>query len=146
MIVVKFGITFNLSGFSLDEPHKNIIPHLDDLKYAIRKVSELALELKEQDWKRYQLYKHCTYSAVASVIVGVIMTHIVYKLYMYSRGHCNTSCPRIGARRLGEVRTPPELRSQDNTVNINISVSNERGRDSVVGIATRYGLESPGFE
>jgi len=45
-------------------------------------VADLALELKEQDWKRYQLHKHRTYSAVASVIAGVITAHILYKLYM----------------------------------------------------------------
>jgi hypothetical protein len=44
-----FGINFNLSGFSLDIPHKNIIPHLDDLKYAGRMVSDLALELKNRN-------------------------------------------------------------------------------------------------
>jgi hypothetical protein len=65
MTCEEFGITFNLSGFSLDVAHKNITPHLDDLKYASRKVSDLALELKEQDWKSYHLYTYRTYSAVA---------------------------------------------------------------------------------
>jgi len=36
----ELGVTFNLTGSSLDVPHKNIILYLDDLKYASRKVSE----------------------------------------------------------------------------------------------------------
>jgi hypothetical protein len=86
-------------------------------------VSGLAQELKEQNWKRYQLFKHRSYSAVASV-AAYIMACIVYKLYMYSKGNCSTSCPRIGARRLGEVRSSPELSSQGNTVNINVGTGN----------------------
>jgi hypothetical protein len=89
-------VTFNLTGFSLDIPHKNIILYLNILKYASRKVSDLEKELEEQDWRNHQLFKHCIFSALEFITAGVVMIYIVYKLYMYLRRDCsNTLCLKI---------------------------------------------------
>jgi hypothetical protein len=118
-------VTFNLTGFSLDILHKNIILYLNDLKYASRKVSDLAKELKEQDWRNHQLFKHHTFSAVEFITVGVTMIYIVFKLYKYLRRHCsNTLCPKIESRMLGKDTTPTRAK-QPGKHHHHISTSNE---------------------
>jgi hypothetical protein len=42
----ELGATFNISQLSLEIPHKNIISHMEDLRYTSRKICEIEAEIK----------------------------------------------------------------------------------------------------
>jgi hypothetical protein len=112
-------MTFNLTGSSPD-----IILYVNDLKYDSRKVSDLEKELKEQDWRNHQLFKHRIFSAVEFITAGV-MIYIVYKQYVYLRRHCsNTLCPKIESGMLGKDTTPTRTK-QPGKYHHHSSTSNE---------------------
>ena len=60
----ELGVTFNHSGFSLETPHKNIIAHLNDLQHTSKKVSELEMEIREQEKINHQAIQHHTFSVI----------------------------------------------------------------------------------
>jgi hypothetical protein len=51
----------NLSTLSIDLTYQKTVSHLDDLKYANKKVSELLEDVKEQEWKNSHVAYHDTH-------------------------------------------------------------------------------------
>jgi hypothetical protein len=47
----QLGIRVNLSKLTLDLAYRKTVPHLNELIYASKKVSDLLEEVKEQEWK-----------------------------------------------------------------------------------------------
>jgi hypothetical protein len=76
----------NLSSMHLDMTFKQIVSHLDDLKYASHRVSELEKEVQEQEWKNNHLSSHVSYSVMVYIILVMITLYVLYKLFKYLRG------------------------------------------------------------
>jgi len=52
----------NFSKLSMDLTYHKTVSHLDDLKYASKKVSELLEDVKEQEWRDNHVAYHDTLS------------------------------------------------------------------------------------
>jgi hypothetical protein len=57
----------NLSTMKLNASFRHIATHLDDLKVASHKVSEIEHLIKVQEWKRLHTISHNTYSILVYV-------------------------------------------------------------------------------
>jgi hypothetical protein len=77
---------FNLSGKLGNIDFKQVASHLDHLKHASYKISELEKETYEQEWKNHQAIKHSTYSLIVYILLIVITMYPTYKLYRYLKG------------------------------------------------------------
>lgn len=100
--------------------------HLDDLKYASIKVSELEKEIKEQEWKNHQNINHTTYSVIGYITITVIGLYVLYKLYKWITIRFLTrQRPKAITRSLREIQTSAQTGGSGNIVNINIKTSNE---------------------
>jgi hypothetical protein len=53
-----FRTSINLSHIELDMKLKPTVAHMDDLKYASYKISELAKLAEEQEWKTFSISHH----------------------------------------------------------------------------------------
>jgi hypothetical protein len=60
--------------------------HLEDLRSANRKVSELIRKVNEQDWKNHYVTHHSTYSVLLLLVVGVGSIYLAFRLYNFTRG------------------------------------------------------------
>jgi hypothetical protein len=58
----ELRLEFNVSSLPLNTEFKHVASHLDDLKHASFKISELEKEIKEQEWKNHHMIKHTAYS------------------------------------------------------------------------------------
>jgi len=58
----ELGMQINLSKLSMDLTYHKTVSHLDDLKYASKKVSELLEDVKEQEWRDNHVAYHDTLS------------------------------------------------------------------------------------
>jgi hypothetical protein len=116
----------NLSSIHLDMKFKHIVSHLDDLKYASFKVSDLEKEVKEQEWKNKHLSSHVSYSVMVYIVLVLISLYALYKLYKYVRGWWTGSggLKALTAPIL-EARASTGPGGLGNTVNINIKTSND---------------------
>jgi hypothetical protein len=125
----KLGIRFNTSNILHKLQFKQIASHLDDLKHARYKISELEKEINEQEWKNHQLKKHHAYSIIVYILVSIFAIYSIYKfyqLYQYLRNRFFSSRSRRALTApLREVQTSAKLDGSGNTVNINIKTSNE---------------------
>jgi len=66
---------------SLNTSFKHIVSHLDDLKIASRRISDVENTIREQEWKRLHMSSRNTYSALAHICLILIGLYILYKLY-----------------------------------------------------------------
>jgi hypothetical protein len=109
----ELAVAFNLSGLSLEITHKNIVPQLDDLRYASRKVSDWEKEIKGQERINHQFVKHHTYCIVVCVVVSVVLNYAVHKLFMCLRRCCNiTPCTKIEGSLSSKMLPPPDSSGQ----------------------------------
>lgn len=125
----ELGIHFNTSDPLPTIQFKRIASHLDDLKHASYKISELEKEIKEQGWKNHQSKKHQTYSVVIYTLLSLLVIYILYEMYQLYR-YLRKRFVLAESRRaltapLGEVQTSAWFDGSGNTVNINIKTSNE---------------------
>jgi hypothetical protein len=122
----ELGVKFNLSSLPVNFEFKHIASHLEDLKHASFKISELEKEVKEQEWKNRHMSKQTAYSAITYGLLGIILIYALYKLYRYVRSHYR---PGRTLRALtappGGVQVPTETSGTNNIVNISIKTSNE---------------------
>jgi hypothetical protein len=72
----------NLSCLSLNTTFKHIVSHLDDLKFASHKISEVEYLLKGTEWKRLHTASHNTYSVLVYFCLVAIGLYVFYKLYL----------------------------------------------------------------
>jgi hypothetical protein len=77
----ELGFHSKLDMATINLEFKHVVSHLDDLKHASYKVSELDREIKEQEWRNHQRIKHSAYSAITYVLFTLIGMYILYKLY-----------------------------------------------------------------
>ena len=78
---------------------KHLVSHLDDLKLASHRISEVENMIKEQEWKRLHAVSHTIYSTLVYVCLALIVLYVVYKLYncfkMYNC--CKSKAPCVKA-------------------------------------------------
>jgi hypothetical protein len=106
--------------------YKHIVSHVEDLKYASFKVSELEGKLKEQEWKNQHSQYHKAYSAFAYIPITLISIYGIYRLgrFLLKRGIRNKTVKAIiGPTENTELSTGPS--GARTVVNISIKTSNE---------------------
>lgn len=113
---------FNTSSKLASIEFKQVASHLDDLKHASYKISELEKQIEEQEWKNHQITKHSTYSVIVYILLSLSAIYAVYKLYKYIRGRFT---PVRNLKALTDVQAHAGTQGSGNTVNINIKTSNE---------------------
>lgn len=122
----ELGVTLNLSALTLEVSHQNIISHLTDLRYASKKVSELEIELEEQNKMNNHSIQHHMSSITVYVIVSAVCIYMMYKLLICIKKYCNFSLCTKGERYLRDaIVVSPDSGGAGNTVNIHIQSSNE---------------------
>jgi len=109
----ELHVKFNISTLNLNTIFKHIVSHLDDLKIASRRISDVETMIKEQEWKRLHTSAHHTYSALVYICLLFIGLYIPYKLYTCLKG--KVSC----------VKSLTDATGSGNVVNIKIDTSNE---------------------
>jgi hypothetical protein len=107
------NVKVNLSTIRLNASFKHIATHLDDLKVASHKASEIEQLIKEHEWNRLHTASHNSYSVLVYVCLIVIGLYLVFKLY---------TCVKGKAKRL---RGFAEAIGPGNVVNIKIHTSNK---------------------
>jgi uncharacterized membrane protein len=100
-------------GISLNATFKHIVRHLDDLKVASHRISEVEHMIKEQEWKRLHTISHNTYSILVYVCLTAIGLYIMYKLYNCLKTKVNC------------VKAITNTNGSENVVNIKIHTSNK---------------------
>ena len=83
--------------------YKKTTAHLKDLRSASTKVSDLLKEIDEQDWKNYHVNYRNTHSVLLVLVVGVVSSYVLFKLYncAYLRNYV--------CLRQREAHTPPTI-------------------------------------
>lgn len=109
----NLSVKVNLSTIQLNASFKHIATHLDDLKVASHKVSEIEHSIREQEWKRWHTVSHNTYSVLVYVCLIAIGLYIMFKLYTCVKN--KTKC----------IKGFTEAAGSGNVVNIKIHTSNE---------------------
>jgi len=106
-------VKFNTNTLILNTSFKHIVSHLDDLKIASRKISDVDTVIREKEWKRLHTSAHNTYSALVYICLLLIGLYILYKLYTCLKGKVNG------------VKSLTDSSGSGNAVNIKIHTSNE---------------------
>jgi hypothetical protein len=81
----ELGIQVNLSKLAVDLTYRKTVSHLDDLKYASKKVSDLLEDVKEQEWRNKHVTYRDTHSVLLFLILSVVSIYLLYKLYTCTR-------------------------------------------------------------
>jgi hypothetical protein len=122
----QIGIHSKISIASINLEFRHIASHIDDLKHASYKISELEEAINEQEWKNNQTSKHAAYSVIVYILLGITSMYIIYKLYKYIRLRLvRTPILKALTAPQGEVRASARTDGHGNIVNINIKTSNE---------------------
>jgi hypothetical protein len=120
--IEELKIHFNTSSTLGNTEFKQVAFHLDDLKHASSRLSELGKQIEEQEWKNHHILKHSTYSVIVYILLGLLAIYAIYKLYKYTRGRCT---PLRNQKALTDVHAHAGTQGSGNTVNIYIKTSNE---------------------
>jgi len=106
-------VKVNFSTINVNTSFKHIVSHLDDLKVASRRISEVEHMIREQEWKRLHTVSHNTYSVLVYVCLLILALYILYKVYtcFKNRVHC--------------IKAITDANGSGNVVNIKIHTSNE---------------------
>ena len=68
------NVEFNISTVRLNTSFKHIVSHLDDVKIASSRISDVENMIREQEWKRLHTSSHNTYSAlvyICFILIGL---------------------------------------------------------------------------
>jgi N-acyl-L-homoserine lactone synthetase len=104
---------------------KNAIAHLDDLRSASTRVSDLLEKVNEQEWRNNHVIHRNIHSVLLILIVSVVLICLLFKLYTVTRRWMPTCLCRK------EAPTTPmgvsHVLGPDNQENVAISsnISNE---------------------
>ena len=109
----EMSAKINISTIRLNNSFKHIVSHLDDLKIASYRISEVENMIKEQEWKRLHASSHNTYSVLVYVCLVLIVFYILYKLYNCCKGKIRCA------------KAITDTTGSGNVVNIKIHTSNE---------------------
>jgi len=86
----ELGMQISLSTLSIDLTYQKTVSHLDDFKYASKKVSELLEDVKEQEWKNSHVAYHDTHSVLLFFVLSFVFIYLLYKLYTCIRQRAAT--------------------------------------------------------
>ena len=113
------NVKVNLSSISINASFKHVVSHLDDLKIASHRISDVENMMREQEWKRLHTTTHTTYSAFVYVCLILIVLYVLYKLYNCFKLYncCKNKLPCVKAL--------ADANGSGNVVNIKIHTSNE---------------------
>jgi hypothetical protein len=75
----SLGVSRNLCHLELELNFKHVVSHVEDLKYASYRVSQLEGRIKENEYK-HQHSQYYTYSAFAYILVTLISVYGIYRL------------------------------------------------------------------
>jgi hypothetical protein len=120
------GVSRNLSHLELELNFKHAVSHVEDLKYASYKVSELEEKIKKNEWKHQHSQYHYTYSVFAYIFVNFISVYGIYRLgrFVLRRWSGNKTVRAImGSSENVELSTKSS--GAGNVDNISIETSNE---------------------
>jgi hypothetical protein len=109
----ELNVKLSISTMHLNNSYKHIVSHLDDLKIASCRVSDVENMIKEQELKRWHTSSHGTYSIFVYVCLLLIVLYIFYKVYTCLKGKVNC------------VKAITDTNGSGNVVNIKIHTSNE---------------------
>jgi len=109
----ELHVKFNISTLNLNTSFKQIVSHLDDLKIASHRISDVETMIREQEWKRRHTFSHNTYSALVCICLLLIGLYVLYKLHNCFKGKVNC------------VKSLTDSSGSGNVVTIKIHTSNE---------------------
>jgi hypothetical protein len=103
----------NISTLKVNTSFHHVVSHLDDLKIASRRITDVENMIREQEWKQLHASSHNTYSALMYVFLLLLILYVVCKLYncFKSRAHY--------------IKAITDTNGSGNIVNIKIHTSNE---------------------
>jgi hypothetical protein len=121
-----FGISRNLSHPELELNFKHVVSHVEGLKYASYRVSELERKIKQSEWKHQHSQYNYTYSVFPYILVTLISMYGIFRLGRF----IFRLWPRNGTVRaiMGpseNVELSTRSGGAGNVVNISIKTSNE---------------------
>jgi hypothetical protein len=85
----ELGVKVNFSQLPMGMAYRKTAAHLDDLRYASTRVSELLKEVNEQEWKNNHVTYRNTHSFIIFV-VSVLLIYLLYKLYAHTSKRATT--------------------------------------------------------
>jgi len=109
----ELNVKFNISTIPLNNSFRHIVSHLDDLRIASDRISDVENMIKEQEWKRLCTSSHNTYFALVYICLVLIVLYVLYKLYNCFKG--KISC----------AKAITDTTGSGNVVNIKIHTSNK---------------------
>jgi hypothetical protein len=79
----ELGVHMNFSQIPVEIAYRKTVTHLDELRSASTKVSDLLEKVNEQEWKNYVTYRN-THSVLLASIISAILIYLLFKLYTYT--------------------------------------------------------------
>jgi hypothetical protein len=67
------AVKVNISTIHVNTSFKHVVSHLDDLKIASHRISDVEHMIREQEWKRLHISSHNTYSALVYVCLLLLV-------------------------------------------------------------------------
>lgn len=136
------GVLVNLSQLTLDWTHTKTVTHLDDLKHASRRVSEILDEVRAQNWKNSHTEYRNTHSILLTLVISIVFIYVLYKLYIWGRSSmigwlCRREVPPLPT----ETTQTVETREEGN--NDHTSLKDSDGRLKVTGTTPHSPTRTP---
>jgi hypothetical protein len=105
---------------------RHIVTHMEDLKFASYKISELEKVAKEKEWKWKHTQYHKTYSALMYISNTAIILYGLYRLTKVIVKRWRKCTPLRAITATAEhLSLPAEASGNGNVINISIKTSNE---------------------
>jgi hypothetical protein len=123
----QLGTSINLTHIELDMKLKPTVTHIEDLKYASYKISELEKLAEEQEWKRKHFEYHNTYSILMYIVMTIVILYGLYRLirWFITRWRNGKLLRGVTASTEQRLSLPMGASGLGNVVNIKIKTSNE---------------------
>ena len=81
----ELGVKVNFSQLTVEVVYTETVAQLNDSTYASRKVSDLLVEVNEQEWKNNHAAYRNTHSILLFFVASVIFAYLLYRLYTCTR-------------------------------------------------------------
>ena len=120
------GVKVNFSQLPVEIAYRKTVAHLDDVRYASTKVSDLLEEVNEQEWKKNHITYRNTHSALLFFVVSVILIYLLYKLYTYTRNRttiwfCRKEAPATPTVGQGDQESTVNINSKNSKDSLNVT-------------------------
>jgi hypothetical protein len=123
----QLGTSISLTHTELDMKLKPTVTHIEDLKYACYKISELEKLAEELEWKRKHFEYHNTYSILMYVAITIIILYGLYRFikWLIAKWRNGKLLRGVTASTEQRLSLPMGASGLGNVVNIKIKTSNE---------------------